>query len=223
MSEKIEKLLAILSEGHDAVKDRGKHMYETYDHAMYGLDFLGGAAINRTMANIDAFTSLIRARNLVIAGALLRIQLDTALRFYAAFQVDKPHEFALGVLRGERIDKLKDMKGNRLTDRHLVNLLSQEFPWIDRVYQATSGYIHLSGTHIYHTIGEVREDRTFSLKLSPKDKDLPDDLYTEAIEAFIESIKVLLKYVDGWIFTKINPQVVAEARARFQEGEKKNA
>lgn len=223
MSEKIEKLLATLSEGHNAVKERGKHMYEAYDHAMYGLDFLAGAALNRTMANIDAFTSLIRARNLVIAGALLRIQLDTALRFYAAFLVDKPHDFALAVLRGERIDKLKDMKGNRLTDRHLVNLLSQEFPWINRVYQATSGYIHLSGTHIHHTIGEVHEDRTFSVKLSPMDKDLPDDLYTEAIEAFIESIKVLLKYVDGWIFTKNNPQVVAEARARIKNDEKNNA
>jgi len=223
MSEEIEKLLETLSEGHDAVKDRAKHMYEAYDHAMYGLDFLAGAALNRTMSNIDAFTSLIRARNLVIAGALLRIQLDTALRFYAAFLVDKPHDFALDVLQGERIDKLKDMKGNRLTDRHLVNLLSQEFSWIDRVYPATSGYIHLSGTHIHHTIGEVREDRTFSVKLSPMDKDLPDVLYTEAIEAFIESIKVLLKYVDGWIFTKNNPQVVAEARARIQDGEKNNA
>jgi hypothetical protein len=223
MSEKIEKLLATLSEGHDAVKDRGKHMYEAYDYAMYGLDFLAGAALNRTMANIDAFTSLIRARNLVIAGSLLRIQLDTALRFYAAFQVDKPHDFALAVLRGERIDKLKDMKGERLTDRHLVNLLSQEFSWVDHVYQATSGYIHLSGTHIHHTIGEVREDGTFNMKLSAMDKDLPDDLYTEAIEAFIESINVLLRYVDGWIFTKNNPQVVEEARTRIREGKKNNA
>ena len=223
MSKEIEKLLAILNEGHDAVKDRGKHMYEAYGHAMYGLDFLAGAALNRTMANIDAFTSLIRARNLVIAGALLRLQLDTALRFYAAFLVEKPHDFALDVLHGKRIDKLKDMRGYRLTDRHLVNLLSEEFPWIDRVYQATSGYIHLSGTHIHHTIGEDSEDLTFSIKISPEDKDLPDGLYTEAIDAFIESIKVLLKYIDGWIYTKNNPQIVAEARIRIQEGDENNA
>jgi hypothetical protein len=49
MSEKIERLLATLDEGHDAVKDRGKHMYEAYDHAMHGLDLLAGAALNRTM------------------------------------------------------------------------------------------------------------------------------------------------------------------------------
>lgn len=70
MSDEIEKLLAALNEGHDAVKNRGKHMYEAYDHTFYGLDFLAGAALNRTMANIDAFNTLIRARNLVIAGAL---------------------------------------------------------------------------------------------------------------------------------------------------------
>jgi len=223
MSEEIEKLLAILSEGHDAIKDRGKHMYEAYDGAIYRVDFLAGAALNRTMANIDAFTSLVRARNLIIAGALLRIQLDTALRFFAAFQVDRPHDFAVDVLRGERIDRLQDRNGNRLTDRHLVNLLTPEFPWVDRVYQATSGYIHLSGTHIHHTISEIGEDRKFKVKLSPKDKDLPDDLYVEAIEAFIESINVLLKYVDGWIFTKDNPELVAEARASIQDAEKKNA
>ncbi|WP_374566628.1 hypothetical protein [Nitrosomonas sp.] len=219
MSDEIEKLLAALNEGHDAVKNRGKHMYEAYDHAFYGLDFLAGAALNRTMANIDAFNTLIRARNLVIAGALLRMQLDTALRFYAAFLVEKPHDFALEVLKGIRIDKLQDINGNRLTDSHLVKLLSQEFPWVKRVYQATSGYIHLSGTHIHHTINEVREDRKFSVKLSPKDRDLPDTLYTEAIEAFIESIKLLLKYIDGWIFTKNNPQLVAEVRARIKENE----
>ncbi|WMJ09862.1 hypothetical protein [Nitrosomonas sp. sh817] len=219
MSDEIEKLLAALNEGHDAVKNRGKHMYEAYDHTFYGLDFLAGAALNRTMANIDAFNTLIRARNLVIAGALLRMQLDTALRFYAAFLVEKPHDFALEVLKGIRIDKLQDINGNRLTDSHLVKLLSQEFPWVKRVYQATSGYIHLSGTHIHHTINEVREDRKFSVKLSPKDRDLPDTLYTEAIEAFIESIKLLLKYIDGWIFTKNNPQLVAEVRARIKENE----
>jgi len=219
MSDEIEKLLAALNEGHDAVKNRGKHMYEAYDHTFYGLDFLAGAALNRTMANIDAFNTLIRARNLVIAGALLRMQLDTALRFYAAFLVEKPHDFALEVLKGIRIDKLQDINGNRLTDSHLVKLLSQEFPWVKRVYQATSGYIHLSGTHIHHTINEIREDRKFSVKLSPKDRDLPDTLYTEAIEAFIESIKLLLKYIDGWIFTKNNPQLVAEVRARIKENE----
>lgn len=147
------------------------------------------------------------------------MQLDTALRFYAAFLVEKPHDFALEVLKGIRIDKLQDINGNRLTDSHLVKLLSQEFPWVKRVYQATSGYIHLSGTHIHHTINEIREDRKFSVKLSPKDRDLPDTLYTEAIEAFIESIKLLLKYIDGWIFTKNNPQLVAEVRARIKENE----
>ena len=79
MSEEIEKLLAILSEGHDAVKDRGKHMYEAYDHAMYGLDFLAGAAINQ-----DGRTNGLTAPNGDQQEALLN-------EAYAASGVDPAH------------------------------------------------------------------------------------------------------------------------------------
>ncbi len=210
--DEIENLLKILDDSYQTTNNRWIKMSEAYEGAMYGLDFLAGAALNRTQANVSAFTHLIRSRNLLIAGALIRIQIDTALRFYAAFLVEHPHDFAFKVLKGDRIDLEKDQKGNRLTDRYLVDNLSKEFDWIKRVYSKTSGYIHLSGTHIHHTIEKLQDDGKFHVKISPEDKDLPDALYEEAMQAFIEAIKVLLKYIDGWIYTKNNPEIVEKAR-----------
>lgn len=190
----------------EQITARGKSMYEAYNGALYGVDLLAGAALNRTLSNSKAFITLIESRNLVIAGALLRIQLDTAMRFYAVFLVDKPHDFAIKILEGERLDLQKDRDGKKLSDRYLSEKLDEDFPWFKRVYQSTSGYIHLSGTHIHHTMSLADGDLAFMVKLSPEDRDLPDELYIEAIEAFIESINILLKYIDGWIFTKENPE-----------------
>lgn len=90
---------------------REKSMYEAYNGRMYSIDFLASAVLNKTLANSNAFIDLIESRSLVIAGALLRIQLDTAMQFYAAFLVDKPHGFAIKILKGERLDVLKDRDG----------------------------------------------------------------------------------------------------------------
>ena len=216
-SSHLELQLKKLQDVFEIITARGKSMYEAYNGALYGVDFLAGAALNRTLANSQAFISLIESRNLVIAGALLRIQLDTAMRFYAVFLVDKPHDFAIKILEGERLDLQKDRDGKKLSDRYLSEKLNEDFPWVKRVYQSTSGYIHLSGTHIHHTMSLADGDLAVGVKLSPKDRDLPDELYIETIEAFIESIKILLKYIDGWIFTKENPGIAAQEKKRIEE------
>jgi hypothetical protein len=215
-STHLELQLGKLQEVFELITARGKSMYEADKGALYGVDFLAGAALNRTLANSRAFIDLVRSRNLVIGGALLRIQLDTAMRFYAVFLVDKPHDFAIKILEGERLDLQKDRDGKKLSDRYLADKLNHDFPWVKRVYQTTSGYIHLSGTHIHHTMSQLDNDFTVGVKLSPKDRDLPDELYVEAIEAFIESINILLKYIDGWIFTKANPELAAEEKRRIE-------
>ena len=175
------------------------------------------AALNRSRANLSAFQQLVRDRNLVIAGALLRLQIDTALRFYAAFLVDEPHTFALEVLRGERIDRAKDSEGKHLRDGYLVSKLSAEYPWISRVYNRTSSYIHLSATHIHHAFDIPEDAASFTLKISDVDRELPEELYAEAILAFGEATKILLKYIDGWIYTKANPEHVRRLKEEAKD------
>ena len=210
-SESLEASLLSLGRLDRAHIELGKQMFEAFGGAMYGMDLLAAGALNRSKAHIAGFRALLEARNLICAGALLRLQLDTAMRFYAAFLVDQPHNFALAVLRGERVRNIKDRDGRKMTDAYLAQKLGEEFPWVPRVYERTSGYVHLSSIHLLSAPGAsegVLDERLLSIKISAEDKELPDTIYIEATDAFRAATDVLLRYVHGWIFTKANPELV---------------
>lgn len=211
-SESLEVSLARLTDLDQVHLDLGKQMFEAYGGALYGMDLLATGALNRSKAHIAGFRYLIEAKNLICAGALLRLQLDTALRFYAAFLVENPHEFALGILDGRRVRDQRDRDGKRMTDSYLVKRLGVECAWVPRVYERTSGYVHLSAAHLLSAIGPVegsqQSDRCISLKITAEDKALPDWIYIEAVDAFRASTEVFLRYVEGWVFTKANPELV---------------
>jgi hypothetical protein len=187
-------------------------MFEAFGGAFYGMDLLAAGALNRSKAHIAGFQQLVGAKNLICAGALLRLQLDTALRFYAAFLVEQPHDFALAVLGGARVRDLKDRDGKKMTDAYLVEKLGQEFDWVPRVYERTSGYVHLSSTHLLSamapTEGASDSDRAITIKIAAEDKPLPAWIYIEAVDAFRAATDILLRYVHGWVFTKANPELV---------------
>jgi hypothetical protein len=86
------------------------------DSALYISDFIIIGALKRTLALSDGFRGHIRNRNFTCAGALLRLQLDTALRLYAANLSASSQKYAEAVFKGERVDRLKDKDGKRLTD-----------------------------------------------------------------------------------------------------------
>jgi hypothetical protein len=158
---------------------------------------------------------MIQERNLICAGSLLRLQIDTALRFYAAFLVNDPHQFAISILEGTEVRRLRDQDGKKMTDAYLVERLSKEFDWMARVYKEASGYIHLSNKHLLSAFTISDADKgSFEVKVSPIDKPLSDDVYIEAIEAFSAATQVFMRYLHGWGFTKHNPDVVAANRER---------
>jgi hypothetical protein len=211
----IDTILAKLASLEQAHLDLGHEMFQAYGGAMYGMDFLAAAALNRSKAHIAGFVTLLGARNLVCAGALLRLQLDTAMRFYAAFLVEEPHQFALAVLEGAQIRDFKDRTGAKMTDALLSRKLGEEFEWVPRVYHKTSGYVHFSAVHMFSSLwpeaGANDEDRGISIKISAVDNQLPAAVYVEAAEAFCASTEILLRYVHGWIVTKSNPELVRGA------------
>lgn len=211
-SESLEASLKRLEPLDEAHLELGKQMFEAFGGALYGMDLLAAGALNRSKAHIAGFRQLVGAKNLICAGAVLRLQLDTALRFYASFLVGEPHDFALSVLGGKRVRDLKDRDGKRLTDAYLVERLGQEFEWVPRVYDRTSGYVHFSATHLMSAMspseGTSDSDRSITIKIAAEDKPLPAWLYIEAVDAFRASTDILLRYVHGWVFTKANPDLV---------------
>jgi hypothetical protein len=198
--------------------DAGLRMSQAYGGSIYPMDILATGALNRTLAVLSGFCRMIEERNLVCAGALLRLQLDTALRFYASFRVAKPHDFAVRVLAGTPVSKMKDSAGNRLTDHFLVTCLAEDYEWLPRVYHETSGYVHLSEKHLLAPFSPDPDgqERTLRTHVGAEDKPLPDALYLEATDAFAASAAIFYRYLEGWIFTKANPEEVQ--RLKIERG-----
>jgi hypothetical protein len=209
-SSDIRKRLAELRGLTKTFLDAGLRMSRAYGGALYPMDILATGALNRTLALLSGFARMIEERNLICAGALLRLQVDTALRFYAAFRVTSPHEFATSVLNGVPVSDLKDSEGHRLTDRFLVKSLAPDYHWLPRVYRETSGYVHLSEKHLLAPFSPAPngESRTLRTQVSAEDKPLPDAVYIEAMDAFAASAAIFYRYLEGWIFTKGNPEEV---------------
>ena len=61
---------------------------------------------------------------------LLRIHLDTILRFQAFWHVENIDQFVQKILQGESVSKFKDKLGNKLTDSFLADILSRDHPWV---------------------------------------------------------------------------------------------
>ena len=187
-------------------------MLEADGHKLFSLDFLAVAALNRSLSNSSAFIQLIRVQNYLVAASLVRLQLDTFLRFFASYLVSDPHEFASAVLAGTAVRKLKDRSGALMTDRHLVESVASEFPWVPNVYGSTSGFIHLSDKHIFSAIQSVEDDGTFSMLIGSNPDRFPLELWVEMAEGFMAATDALFRYLEGWAFTKANPHLVQASR-----------
>lgn len=179
---------------------------------MFALDLLACAAIKRSMALCEAFALLVLHHNYVSAISLVRLQLDSCLRFFAAFIVEDPHAFAESILHGMPVRKLKDRDGRLMTDKYLVDTLGTKYEWMPRVYEATSGFIHLSERHIFTVFGPSEHPRSVSLRVGPKDEEIPPFLWIEMADAFLAATDALFEHLKGWTYTKTNPHLAEQAR-----------
>jgi hypothetical protein len=193
----------------DVTRELWLEMTNAYGGALYAVDMVANAAVKRSISQAHGFRLLVEAGNLVCARSLLRLQLDTAIRFYAVFLVKSPHDFCHNIIKGIQINRMKDKDGNRLTDRYLVTKLGEKHAWMPPVYDELSGYIHFSVRHFYPIVESINEEsREMSFVIAPTDENYPEFSWWEAVECFNESTKVFLDYLRGWIDTKSHPELV---------------
>jgi len=140
------------------------------NNPIYKTDYIFMGAVNKALANISAFIDLIEKENYLVAFAIVRMQLDVLLRFYAAVLLDTNSrtKYSETFLSGERIDKLqiwiKNKKGKNikqnLTDKFLCEHFEKTFgvDWVLRVYQQTSKFIHMSGVSFLSMVNKTGKE-----------------------------------------------------------------
>jgi len=204
--------LSLMKEDEKLLMRKGADMVSSYGGTIYPMDLFAAGALNRAFNLSQGFRALVAQRNIYCIGAILRLHLDTAIRFYAGFLVSDPHDFATKVHSGKHIRNFTDRNGHRLTDHYLVTQLSEEFPGIKEHYQNTSGYVHMSEVHTRSIMKLGSVSDSFQLSIGDRGKEVPDSAFCTAIQSFRTSTEILLLYIVGWIFTKNNPEKVAEMK-----------
>jgi len=212
----VQTSLAKLGNDRAMLLNMGKEIFSANNATMFPLDLLAFCVLKRAVSTASAFKLLIDSWNMVTARTLLRTHIDTALRFCAAWLVSEPHQFAIQVIGGTEIRKMKDRNGQLLTDKYLYECMSTERPWLPTVYKELSGYIHFSGSHVISSISSMDGDGRVSFLASEQDLDYPEESWLEAIGCFRESTEILVNYLHGYATTKgMSPTQFAEGREIF--------
>lgn len=222
-TDKVRALLVKLDDDRSALLRLHHEGYAKPGSAIFPLDLLALGAAKRAVSANSAFKQMIEAWNLTSARTMLRTHIDTGLRFSAAWLVDKPHDFATDVMKGERIDKMKDRDGKRLTDAYLVETRSDEYPWLPAVYKELSGYVHFSGSHVGASMERLEgDDGAVMFLISETDLKFPEFSWIEAIECFREATDMLARFLNGYALTKqLTPEQLEEGRKLYMTSQAK--
>lgn len=204
--EEVVQLLSKIDEIEQRMKEYSKQLLAP-GSVMFHVDQYTIGIINRVLSISYGFTTLIRSCNYIAALHLVRPYLDCYIRYFALWQVDTPHEFVINVMKGDRIDQMKDKSGQLMSDKRLVELASEEFPWMQNVYTHGSQFIHFSQKHIL-TSGKVKdaENRILEGRISKYDKYVPIESKVEASSCMLAISDALFSLIEGWIWTKSNPE-----------------
>ena len=214
----LESLLEKLDAYQEQLLKLGTALMKADNGSFYPVDMLAIAVINRATSIISGYLLLVKGENFLCAGALVRMHLDNLLRFSSIHHVITPHQLALEILKGAKLNKIKDKEGHRMTDKYLVEKLSVNLPWVQSVYESTSGFVHLSNIHMIATFaideGESNDDELSiqSLFGGNGSSNIDVSVYKEATVGMIDITQQILKYLDGWLFTKSNPDFVQQMR-----------
>ena len=158
---------------------------------IYQTDLFIMGALKRTFAQSKGFRDLVMARNFPCAAAILRMQLDTAMRINALLLVDDREVLCRAVLDGQKMNGLKDRSGKKMSDAYLRGKLSENNPWINQVYEQTSDLVHLSGRHFYSSITSLDEStHTIRFVISAEDPPRAEEDYFEITDTFVEISKL---------------------------------
>lgn len=154
-------------------------------------DFFVLGALRRTLAQARGFRSLIEARNYPCAAAILRLQLDTAMRINGLSLLTDVDAACKSVLDGEKFRRLKARDGSKLTDVYLRGKLAEQNTWIDLVYERTSDFVHLSGGHFEVSIARTEDESQMAyFQISGQDPHRPEETYFEVVDAFFAATRL---------------------------------
>jgi hypothetical protein len=194
--DRVKAELKILTNNRNLLLSLGHEVMTSANGTLYPLDFVVIGIVKRSVSIASAFKTLITDWNMVCARAILRMQIDTVIRFSAFWISEDSHKMAMKVMSGIQINRIKDKDGNRMTDAYLVKKLSSKFDWMPQVYKYTSGYIHFSERHLFDPIANLDEaNHIISFIINEEDQKFPESSWHEIISCFNQCTEIIMSYL----------------------------
>lgn len=162
------------------------------------------AMLDRSMRLTDGFISMIEARNLTCAGALLRLQMDNCLRLFALFIANDRNEAVDCIINGGIFSNLKDKDGKQMRDCHLKEELDKHDPRFSTVYNQASGFIHFSSKAFYQSV-HPKENHEMLFQVGGEQPEKINPVLLECVAAYIHYIKLFHRLMN----------IIAESKAEF--------
>lgn len=157
------------------------------------------AAIKKTTSLTHAFCLLVRARNTLTAAALIRLQLDTALRISGLSLVDDLEVAGTHLMNDGNYRGLKSRDGRPLHDRLLHRNLNEHYPGVTAVYEATSSYVHLSAAHIKTGLLACEGTSALVFHLNGADDPKSDEKLTEIVDSFEQATRLTADMIEDFL------------------------
>ena len=215
LPEAVRKMVEYLRAGKDFHYELLKEILQADEQNLFHVDLVVIAAMHRSMSLIDGFTLLVEQQNALSAVPLVRMQIDNIIRLYSCWLVKEPPVVAEALLQDRPLNKVKSRSGKPLTDKFLYEAAAEHYPWIPQVYRQTSGFIHLSGRHIFAPIKSVdHKKHTFTASIGGG-REWTEEEMRESVSAFIEATKALLHLCASWLQTKEQGRMPAAERAKL--------
>lgn len=183
--------------------DLARRFLSEAEGRLWTLDLVIGAVLTRSYSLVDGFISAFDTWNPVVAAPILRMQIDSLVRLAYIATAPRADEVAAQVLQGEEFRHMKDADGKKLTDARLLQLASSTHPWLQAVYNATSGWVHFSPKHVravWQVSDASAEDGQAELfgAIPLRPEQIPLSALQELLLAMIQGTEELFGYVEVW-------------------------
>lgn len=171
------------------------------------------AILKRSISLIDGFIELIKRNNYLTAISLIRLHLDSLLRFYAPNISELSfNEFANKIIfediKIREINssyKTQKDKIQKLSDSFLVKKLSElpNFSWVLKSYNSANGFVHFSYKHVFASIKASKNNNMVQFANNKIDF-IPDKVKIDAIIQMITISNAIIFMTEEWIKNRNN-------------------
>lgn len=191
-----------------AIKDSEKAITEIFalpnNTSLTYANLLGMGVGRRALALSSGFRTMVEQCNSLCAMPIVRMQLDTAIRFYAGFFVEDHQQFCRDVLEGNQINKMKSDENKLMQDKYLVERVAKINPWMINVYETTSGYIHFSRHHILEAV-RINETGHGKMVIVPNDFDRELKHFLEPMQCMLHLNEIINFALQDWFGRMCDP------------------